>query len=580
MSEPRYRDRPSTAGVHVTEHHLDKINPSPVAVDETELLIEEFLSPRKLRALTGIEDLEEVKYLEMRVDTSETSLGNFGALLPNLSQLKLNNSIISSVRDIGSSFSVLRILWMPRCNLEDLDGVTAMPNLKELYLAYNDIAELSPLSMMTSIEILDLEGNNISDAYQIEFLSLCSNMKNLTLEGNPICLAPQPGQTSQGYDYRRIISKTIPSLQILDDQPMVAEDCRVVTPSATFDSDWHFLEELQIDGTIGSLESTEDTETIGATAVPIRPTTGYRPGTSLRPTSAMKRLGTARIIGTSSEARPKTSQRPASSDSGTVADPVTDASDLTAGSLVCGNPARALRQRKRLPGPMHDHSKTNTIFEKFKHKPEHSYPVAEDEEDSLLDELKEWRLRNESVHKKLEVSRAPNVLTIDHDEDPVSETSDNEEQDEEDQGFVSRQDTQPSDEEPQLSPTDTSVSANPQATRLVPAVAIASRSRMRRYKIPTESQTAGSSVTAEDDEFRPISGPMPATRSFRSPVNKNEPKALPPSGQPIIVRADINSPEKPVIDRSSRTARAAVFSSSALKHHKLSCLPSRPTVPK
>ena len=44
---------------------------------------------------------------------------------------------------------------------------------------------------------------------------------------------------------------------------MVAEDCRVVTPSATFDSDWHFLEELQIDGTIGSLESTEDTETIG-----------------------------------------------------------------------------------------------------------------------------------------------------------------------------------------------------------------------------------------------------------------------------------------------------------------------------
>ena len=61
------------------------------------------------------------------------------------------------------------------------------------------------------------------------------------------------------------------------------------------------------------------------------------------------------------------------------------------------------------------------------------------------------------------------MLTIDHDEDPVSETSDNEEQDEEDQGFVSRQDTQPSDEEPQLSPTDTSVSANPQATRLVPA---------------------------------------------------------------------------------------------------------------
>lgn len=41
-------ERPSTAGVHVTEYPPGKINPSPVAVDETELLIEEFLSPRKL----------------------------------------------------------------------------------------------------------------------------------------------------------------------------------------------------------------------------------------------------------------------------------------------------------------------------------------------------------------------------------------------------------------------------------------------------------------------------------------------------------------------------------------------------
>jgi len=47
---------------------------------------------------------------------------------------------------------------MPRCNLEDLDGVTAMVNLKELYLAYNDITDLSPLSLMTQLQILDLEG--------------------------------------------------------------------------------------------------------------------------------------------------------------------------------------------------------------------------------------------------------------------------------------------------------------------------------------------------------------------------------------------------------------------------------------
>ena len=48
--------------------------------------------------MTGIENLDEIHMLEMRVDTSETSLGNFGAHVPNLSKLKLSNSIVSSVR--------------------------------------------------------------------------------------------------------------------------------------------------------------------------------------------------------------------------------------------------------------------------------------------------------------------------------------------------------------------------------------------------------------------------------------------------------------------------------------------------
>ena len=33
-----------------------------------------------------------------------------------------------------------------------------MCNLKELYLSYNEISDLSPLSMLDQLEILDLEG--------------------------------------------------------------------------------------------------------------------------------------------------------------------------------------------------------------------------------------------------------------------------------------------------------------------------------------------------------------------------------------------------------------------------------------
>jgi hypothetical protein len=40
------------------------------------------------------------------------------------------------------------------------------------------------------IFILTRTRNLIEDIRQIEFLSLCSNLVSLTLEGNPICVKP------------------------------------------------------------------------------------------------------------------------------------------------------------------------------------------------------------------------------------------------------------------------------------------------------------------------------------------------------------------------------------------------------
>lgn len=61
-------------------------------------------------------------------------------------------------RDLGSALHKLEVLWMPRCSLEELDGISAMLQLRELYLAYNELSDLSPLSMLEELEILDLEG--------------------------------------------------------------------------------------------------------------------------------------------------------------------------------------------------------------------------------------------------------------------------------------------------------------------------------------------------------------------------------------------------------------------------------------
>ncbi|KAM9503543.1 leucine-rich repeat-containing protein 56-like isoform 1-T1 [Salvelinus alpinus] len=73
------------------------MNPSPAAYKDSDMLVELYFATEKLKALSGTEDLCWVTSLEMCVDTRESTLGNFGAYLPKLVQLKINNSMITSV---------------------------------------------------------------------------------------------------------------------------------------------------------------------------------------------------------------------------------------------------------------------------------------------------------------------------------------------------------------------------------------------------------------------------------------------------------------------------------------------------
>ena len=61
-------------------------------------------------------------------------------------------------RDLGSSLNNLGVLWMARCGVQELDGISAMGALREVYLSYNEIDDLSPLSLLEELEVLDLEG--------------------------------------------------------------------------------------------------------------------------------------------------------------------------------------------------------------------------------------------------------------------------------------------------------------------------------------------------------------------------------------------------------------------------------------
>jgi Leucine-rich repeat (LRR) protein len=44
-----------------------------------------------------------------------------------------------------------------------LSGINAFPQLKELYVSFNSISDLSPLYFHECIEVLDLEGNEVEE---------------------------------------------------------------------------------------------------------------------------------------------------------------------------------------------------------------------------------------------------------------------------------------------------------------------------------------------------------------------------------------------------------------------------------
>ncbi|KAM6408290.1 leucine-rich repeat-containing protein 56 [Rhynochetos jubatus] len=343
---PGRLSHPASAAVQVTDLSWRGIlNPSPLIKDDGELLLDEYLSPRKLKVLTGVDDLQRVKALEMQVDTRENSLGNFGAYLPNLRELKLNNSLLVSVRDLGTTLSHLRVLWMACCGLSDLDGISSCSSLKELYVAYNNISDLSQLTWLEYLEVLDLEGNNIEDINQMQYLGLCCKLSRLTVEGNLICRKPNAESAEEPeYNYRAQVKKLIPHLEYLDEIP--ASQTALLPPQKMHE-DWLIIKEPTKDGGVAG-----DISWLGPYLGEVarqsgcgpRPPMTSRPGTAQRSASAV-RPGNARLLSCGCPLPdPTVSNELFRKD---------DSSDLTYGlsQVICGNPTKALRARRQKLGP-------------------------------------------------------------------------------------------------------------------------------------------------------------------------------------------------------------------------------------
>eukprot|EP00241_Pyramimonas_parkeae_P012865 CAMPEP_0114265646 /NCGR_PEP_ID=MMETSP0058-20121206/24057_1 /TAXON_ID=36894 /ORGANISM="Pyramimonas parkeae, CCMP726" /LENGTH=289 /DNA_ID=CAMNT_0001382813 /DNA_START=75 /DNA_END=941 /DNA_ORIENTATION=- len=173
-----------------------------------------------LLALTGATNLETVQTLEVRVDSTAICFDPLAKKMPNLLVLKLNNSNIPVIRQLGTGLSKLTVLWISRSSVERLDGLGAMPLLRELYASFNDISDCSTLAECEHLELVDLEGNKVESVDTLEYVGMCPKIASLTVTSNPVASTPY---------LRRRVAAAVPQLKILDDVTLDASD-RVPPP--------------------------------------------------------------------------------------------------------------------------------------------------------------------------------------------------------------------------------------------------------------------------------------------------------------------------------------------------------------
>uniref|UniRef100_A0A0G4G721 U2A'/phosphoprotein 32 family A C-terminal domain-containing protein n=1 Tax=Chromera velia CCMP2878 TaxID=1169474 RepID=A0A0G4G721_9ALVE len=165
------------------------------------------------------EERPTVTYFEAQVDVDEQRIEDIGETLGNLKQLRLlAGSSLQSLRSLGTSFRNLTVLWAARCGVVDVGGISSLPCLGELYVSFNEVSDLSPLSGHSALEVLDLEGNRVDDPSELAWLASCDNLRELTLSGNPVC---KKGEYSKSR-----LRTMLPSLEWLDDEPATLRDVK------------------------------------------------------------------------------------------------------------------------------------------------------------------------------------------------------------------------------------------------------------------------------------------------------------------------------------------------------------------
>lgn len=181
----------------------------------------------------NIEDLQKLQKLTIRINGSYGLLNQFGQRLNNLKFLKLNDSFIQSIEDLGSNFKNLKILQINNCKLKDLTGIICFEQLEIFEAKNNEISDLIELEMSSSIKKLNLENNLIANEQNIYFLSSLEDLEYINLLGNPI------------KNYEQKLKDLLPNLKEINIQKDICDEIDIYNNNIITDQINNKIEDLK-----------------------------------------------------------------------------------------------------------------------------------------------------------------------------------------------------------------------------------------------------------------------------------------------------------------------------------------------
>ncbi|CAK79565.1 unnamed protein product (macronuclear) [Paramecium tetraurelia] len=193
---------------------------------------------------------DEITSIQFRFNTMNDSLYMLGEYLSNLQELKLNNSQIESLRLLGTKLRNLSILWISNSKLTDISGIMSMPNLVEFYCSFNNIKDISPLAFHEKISILDIEGNELADEFQIDYLESL-NLQQLIISSNPLI---------KDDHLRDKLYEKLPATEIYIDDNDLPTESQIISDNSQIKQLYDIAEMMHSKFDLGNVEELKDLE--------------------------------------------------------------------------------------------------------------------------------------------------------------------------------------------------------------------------------------------------------------------------------------------------------------------------------